>query len=67
MGQAFSGPNAFKWLNFTPKATAVIQASPFLLVSLFLTLIGLQFLGLLGYYIHYETSKAYKKPKSAST
>ncbi|KAI0997601.1 hypothetical protein K3495_g10587 [Podosphaera aphanis] len=64
MGISFSGPDAFKFLNFTPKATAVLQASPYLLIVLVLTLNVLAAMAALGYYIHYETSKAYPKPKS---
>ncbi|KAF7902132.1 uncharacterized protein EAF01_007430 [Botrytis porri] len=63
MGQAFSGPNAFKWLNFTPKATAVLQATPFLFVQLILVLIGLFVLAGIAFWISYETNKPYAKPK----
>ncbi|PQE13052.1 hypothetical protein CJF32_00008944 [Rutstroemia sp. NJR-2017a WRK4] len=63
MGQAFSGPNAFKWLGFTPKATAVLQANPFLFLELILVLLGLFTLGGIAWAIHYETNKPYRKPK----
>ncbi|CCD54088.1 hypothetical protein H4I96_06878 [Botrytis cinerea] len=63
MGQAFSGPNAFKWLGFTPKATAVLQTTPFLFVQLILVLIGLFTLVAIAFWIHYETNKPYAKPK----
>ncbi|ESZ97650.1 hypothetical protein SBOR_1966 [Sclerotinia borealis F-4128] len=63
MGQAFSGPNSFKWLNLTPKATAVLQATPFLFVELILVLVGLFTLVGIAWWIHYETNKAYAKPK----
>jgi len=63
MGQAFSGPNAFKFFGFTPKATAVLQADPFLLVILVVVLVACISLGLLGWYIHYVTNRVYKKPK----
>lgn len=63
MGQAFSGPNAFKFFGFTPKATAVLQASPLLLVVLVVVLFANIGLGLLAYYIHIVTNKAYAKPK----
>ncbi|CAD6456082.1 7d8fc7cb-3d92-40d9-aa60-58f970f47c47-CDS [Sclerotinia trifoliorum] len=63
MGQAFSGPNAFKWLGFTPKATAVLQADPFLFVQLILVLVGLSVLVGIAWWIHYETNKPYAKPK----
>jgi hypothetical protein len=63
MGQAFSGPDAFKGLGFTPKATAVLQADPFLLIILILVLVSCIGLGLLAWYIHFVTSKVYKKPK----
>ena len=63
MGQAFSGPDAFKGFGFTPKATAILQADPFLLVILLLVLVGLIGLGLLAWYIHFVTNKVYRKPK----
>lgn len=63
MGQAFSGPNAFKFFGFTPKATAVLQASPLLLVILVVVLVANIALGLLAYYIHVVTNKVYAKPK----
>lgn len=62
----FSGPDAFKFLNLTPKATAVLQRSPFLLAAVFLTLSGLMGMILIGYIIHYETSKPYRKLKPAA-
>ncbi|KAG4422587.1 hypothetical protein IFR04_004208 [Cadophora malorum] len=63
MGQAFSGPNAFKFFGFTPEATAVLQRTPMLLVILVLVLLTLISLGLLAFYIHIVTNKPYKKPK----
>lgn len=63
MGQGFSGPDAFKWIGFTPKATAVLQADPFLLVALVLVLVGCIALGLIAWYIHFVTNKPYRKPK----
>ncbi|KAI9646183.1 hypothetical protein NHQ30_005623 [Ciborinia camelliae] len=63
MGQAFSGPDAFKWLRFTPKATAVLQANPFLFVELILVLVGLFALVGIALLIHYQTNKPYAKPK----
>ena len=63
MGNAFSGPDAFKFFGFTPKATAVLQADPFLLVILLLTLSAIGSLIGLGFFINYITGKPYKKPK----
>lgn len=63
MGQAFSGPNAFKFFGFTPKATAVLQATPFLLVILVLVLVSMGLLIGLAYLIHFQTNKVYAKPK----
>jgi hypothetical protein len=63
MGQAFSGPNAFKFFGFTPAATAVLQRSPLLLVTLVVVLVVLAGLGLLAWYIHYVTNIPYRKPK----
>lgn len=63
MGLAFSGPDAFKFLGFTPKATAVLQATPMLLVILLLVLTSVTGLGLLAFYIHVVTNKPYAKPK----
>jgi len=65
MGSAFSGPNAFKGFHFTPKATAVLQANPFLFVTIILVLLGCIGLGLVAWYIHFVTNKVYKKPKAA--
>jgi hypothetical protein len=62
MGQAFSGPNAFKFLGFTPKATAVLAADPFLLLALVLVLLGCISIGLLAWYIHYVTNKVWRLP-----
>lgn len=64
MAVTFTGPDAFKFLNLTPKATAVLQARPFLFVSILLTLTGLSSMILLGFYINYETGKPYRKPKT---
>lgn len=63
MGQAFSGPNAFKWLGFTPKATAVLQANPFYLLFLLIVLVSCIGLGLVAYWIHVVTNRPYAKPK----
>lgn len=63
MGQAFSGPNAFKFLGFTPEATAVLQANPMFLVILLVVLLGMGAIGLIAFLIHYETNKVYYKPK----
>ncbi|KAH8664967.1 hypothetical protein BGZ60DRAFT_378849 [Tricladium varicosporioides] len=64
MGQAFSGPNAFKFFGFTPKATAVLQASPYLLIILVVVLVANIAIGLLAWYIHVVTNKPYAKPKA---
>ena len=64
MGQAFSGPNAFKFFHFTPKATAVLQASPFLLVTLVLVLVSMGLLVGIAFLIHWQTNKVYAKPKA---
>jgi hypothetical protein len=61
MGQGFSGPNAFKWLGFTPKATAVLQADPFLFTALILVLLGCTSLVLLAVYIHFVTNKVRRR------
>lgn len=63
MGNAFSGPDAFKFFGFTPKATAVLQANPFYLLILLATIIVCFGIIGLAYYIHYETNKPYAKPK----
>jgi hypothetical protein len=63
MGQAFSGPNAFKFFGFTPKATAVLQATPFLLVVLVLVLVSMFLLVGIAFLIHFQTNKVYAKPK----
>ncbi|EKD16834.1 hypothetical protein MBM_05303 [Drepanopeziza brunnea f. sp. 'multigermtubi' MB_m1] len=63
MGQAFSGPNAFRFLGFTPKATAVLQATPMLFLILVLVLAAMTGLGLLAFYIHIVTNRPYRKPK----
>jgi len=63
MGNAFSGPDAFKFFGFTPKATAVLQASPYLLIILVVVLVICIGLGLLAYWIHLATNGPYKKPK----
>ncbi|KAL2074086.1 hypothetical protein VTL71DRAFT_7864 [Oculimacula yallundae] len=65
MGQAFSGPDAFKFIGFTPEATAVLQRQPMLLVLLVLVLFSMIGLGLLAYYIHVVTNRPYAKPKPA--
>jgi hypothetical protein len=57
MGQAFSGPNAFKFFGFTLKATAALQADPFLLVALVLVIVGMISLGLIAFWIHFVTNK----------
>jgi len=63
MGISFSGPDAFKFFNFTPKATAVLQRDPFLLVILLLVLVGMGGLIGLAFYISFVTGKPYRKPK----
>jgi hypothetical protein len=63
MGQAFSGPNAFKFFGFTPKATAVLQASPIFLVILLVVLVVMGLMIGLAFWIHHETNKPYYKPK----
>ena len=63
MGQAFSGPNAFKFFGFTPAATAVLQKDPALLVTLVLVILGMIGLSLVAWYIHFVTNKVYYKPK----
>jgi hypothetical protein len=63
MGQAFSGPNAFRFFGFTPAATIVLQKSPLLLVVLVAVLVVCISLGLLAWYIHYVTNIPYRKPK----
>jgi hypothetical protein len=63
MGQAFSGPNAFKFIGFTPAATAVLQRDPFLLAAVVIVLFACISLGLLAWYIHFVTNKPYRKPK----
>jgi hypothetical protein len=63
MGQAFSGPNAFKFFGFTQAATQVLQRSPLLLVVLVVVLFACTSLGLLAWYIHYVTNRPYRKPK----
>ena len=65
MGNAFSGPDAFKFFNFTPKATAVLQRDPFLLVILLLVLTGMGGLIGLSFYISYLTGKPYREPKES--
>jgi hypothetical protein len=64
MGPTFSGPNAFKFIGFTPAATAVLQRSPFLLAAVVIVLVACISLGLLTWYIHFITNKPYKKPKA---
>lgn len=64
MGQAFSGPNAFKFFGFTPSATAVLQATPFLLVILLLVLVSMGLLIGIAFLIHFQTNKVYAKPKA---
>jgi hypothetical protein len=63
MGQAFSGPNAFKFFGFTKNATTVLQNSPYLLIILVVVLVACISLGLLAWYIHYVTNIPYRKPK----
>jgi len=65
MGQAFSGPNAFKFFGFTDAATKVLQADPALLVTLVLVILGMISLSLIAWYIHFVTNKVYYKPKPA--
>jgi len=66
MAIAFTGPDAFKFFGFTPRATLVLQATPFLLVILILVLVGCIGLGLAAYWIHVVTNKPYAKPKKAA-
>ncbi|TVY71456.1 hypothetical protein LSUE1_G006402 [Lachnellula suecica] len=63
MAITFTGPDAFKFFGFTPQATAVLQATPSLLVILLLVLLGMTALGLVAWYIHFVTNKVYYKPK----
>jgi len=63
MGQAFSGPNAFKFIGFTPKATAVLAASPILLLGVVLVLVSIGILIGVAFLIHFQTNKVYAKPK----
>lgn len=63
MGQAFSGPNAFNWLPFTPKAIAVVKANPEFLLVLLATLITVGLMIALMFYVSYETGKPYRQPK----
>lgn len=65
MGNAFSGPTAFEWLNFTPQATAVLQKTPFFLATLFIVLISLGIMIGLAFFISRQTGKPYAKPKVA--
>jgi len=55
---------SFAWLGLTPKATAVLDSTPSLFVTLILVIFGLIALGTITWYIHFETNKVYKKPKS---
>jgi len=64
MGQAFSGPNAFGFFGFTPAATEVLRATPFLLVILVLVLAGMISLVGIAVLIHFQTNKVYAKPKA---
>jgi hypothetical protein len=63
MGQAFSGPNAFKFFGFTQPATIILQKNPLFLVVLVAVLVVCISLGLLAWYIHYVTNIPYRKPK----
>ncbi|KAG9248110.1 hypothetical protein BJ878DRAFT_413495 [Calycina marina] len=63
MGQAFSGPDAFEFLGFTPKATAVLQANPIYLFILLVVILGCVGIGLICYTTHLITNKPYYKPK----
>ncbi|TVY31907.1 hypothetical protein LOCC1_G008631, partial [Lachnellula occidentalis] len=63
MGQAFSGPNAFKFFHFTPAATAVLQKDPQLLVALVLVLLGMGALSALAWWIHFVTGRVYRVDK----
>ncbi|CAL3972086.1 unnamed protein product [Diplocarpon coronariae] len=65
MAITFSGPDAFKFLGFTKKATDVLQRSPMLFVNLSLVLMAMSSLGMLAFYIHIVTNRPYKKPKPA--
>ena len=47
----------------TPKAFAVVSASPELLITLVLVWVSMSALCLLVWYVHFVTNKAYPKPK----
>jgi hypothetical protein len=54
---------AFEWLApiLTPTALRSVQADGRPVITLFLVIFGLSLFGLLCWYIHFETSKAYPK------
>lgn len=53
----------FEWLGLTPAATAALNADPALFVDLILVIVGLAAMGVIIWYINYETGKQYRKPK----
>jgi 3-oxoacyl-[acyl-carrier protein] reductase len=54
---------AFEWLApiLTPTALRSVQADGRPVITLFLVIFGLSVFGVLIWYIHFETSKAYPK------
>jgi len=65
MAITFTGPEAFKFLGFTPKATDVLQKNPTYLVILLVVLLSMIGIGLLAYTIHLITNKDKPKPQKA--
>lgn len=63
-----SSANTFLFLKpiLTPNALATVQANPVLLAYALATIGGMIFLSVLSWYISFQTSKAYKKPKGAN-
>jgi hypothetical protein len=59
---------AFEWLApiLTPTALRSVQADGRPVITLFLVLFGLSIFGVLIWYIHFETSKAYPKKVDAN-
>jgi hypothetical protein len=53
----------FEFLGLTPAALATLNAFPNLFVTLVLVIVGLLILGGIIFWVHYETSKPYAKPK----
>lgn len=60
---AFSGPHAFEFFGFTPKATVVLQANPLFLAVLVVILVVMGLIIGLAVFIHFRTNKPYYKPK----